>query len=131
MNAKDTLTAYADGRLAASELLRAIAAVTDWRVPAAIDGNGNPSPRPLPDREGALWMNLFSDLAAQRRFEASYGRPLDRILVLPGHAVLAGLPDDIAGLNLDPFAPWALHYRRDAFAALRAAATTVFWENQS
>ena len=122
MNARDTLTAYADGRLAASELLRAIVEAADWRVAAAIDGEGNARPRPLPDREGALWLNLFSDLPAQRRFEARYGRPLDRVLVLSGRAVLRGLPDDIAGLNLDPFAPWALHYRRDSFSALRAAA---------
>lgn len=103
--------------------MRALARWDIWRVPAVL-GDDGPTAR-ITNADDGPWLALCSDARAYEALEEALGGRLDLYLQVRGADMLAGLEDDLAGVDFDPHTEHAIHYRRGQIPDLREMASAA------
>ncbi len=120
---REAIGAHAAGRLTGEGLARALVGWDAWRLPAVL-GPGGPRARLTPSDDGP-WLAICCDAEAYAALEQGLGGSLDLHLEVRGAGLFAGLGEDLAGVDVDPFSEHALHYRRPQIPWLREIARAV------
>ena len=119
------ILANKQGQLPGAALLRALVSHETWHLPGRAERG---RVRPLTQRTtDGDWLSLFTSRDAMDVYEAANGKGSlgESWVVSPGSGLFMGLSGTMAGVDIDPDSPHAIHYRAHQFATLRRWGRTI------
>ncbi|MEL6346410.1 MAG: hypothetical protein AAFV53_25090 [Myxococcota bacterium] len=120
MDPRNALQDFHRGDLNSAHLLRALVTHGHWRMLSQEeDGRHRPLLRMVDDER---WLQLFTDDAAMREHLATVGPDAQAPgwVETTGEWIFGNLGEDLAGVDINPQLPEAVHYGRDQLEMLRA-----------
>jgi hypothetical protein len=123
MHPREAIQAWNEGRLDGTGLARALVSWGDWLVPARIGPEG---PQPAVRHDGEeRWFPACSDREALEVLGRALGVAPEHWLALDGVPLFVNLDPALSGVDVDPYSPHAVHWKRDQLRSLTEMARAV------